>query len=115
MLVLFAGIPSIGNAININGNTYYIALACMLMVGMTSSSYICTSGTLFQMLVNDEFRGRVTSIYMVTIGTYPLAIMVVGAIADAMGASVALYIFGGILTAFMLSMAVFSRRIRQLE
>ncbi len=115
MLILFANSVSIGKILNLGQNAYYLAMAWLVFVGMASTSYTLTSATIIQMSVTDDFRGRITSVYTIILGLYPISIMIAGAMAQWLGGQTTLTLWGTGLTLFMLITAFVSRRVRRLE
>ena len=90
-----------------------LALACQ---GACQVAYYSTTNTLIQVLVPARLRGRVLSLYTLTsIGLIPVANLVGGAIAEALGVPVVLAA-GGILTvAFALLVAVLEPNVARLR
>ncbi len=123
MVLLSAGIGFgiflvfFGNTVNVGlgDNAYFLALFALFGVGMSQFTYTATSLTLIQLQVSDEYRGRVTSTYQIVIALYPFSILLAGAIAQAIGAPLTLTIGGSCLALFMITIAVFGRRVRALE
>jgi MFS family permease len=115
MLVLFANSRWLSDVLNVDQAVLYIASFWLLILGISTCAYTCTSNAILQMNASDEFRGRINSILGIVIGIYPLSTLGVGAIAEAWGAPLALTIAGVTLTLFMLLMAIFSRRLRKME
>ena len=113
-LGLFANMGNLGNILKIGQNDYYLALVLLAGVGFFITSYTTTSNTIVQMNTSDEFRGRITSSYSMVIGFYPLTTFIMGAMAEGLGAPLALTIGASCLTLFMITMAIASRRIRRL-
>jgi MFS family permease len=114
VLVFFANSDRLGGILHLEQRSYYLAMFWLLFVGICTTSYTATSTTIIQMLVSDEFRGRVTSFYSIVLGLYPVSIMIAGAMAEGLGAPFTLTLWGGCLAAFMLIMAVSNPRIRKL-
>jgi MFS family permease len=110
-LVLF------GNTVHIqlDETAYYAALFTLLVVGMSAIAYSATSLTIIQLGTSDEYRGRVTSTYQIVIALYPFSMLLAGAVAQAIGAPLALTINGSCLAFLMLVMIVFNKRVRSLE
>jgi MFS family permease len=113
-VLLFATSSRLGALIPVDKSAYYLATFWLMFVGICSTSYTATSATIVQMLVSDEFRGRITSFYSIILGLYPISIMIAGAMAEWLGAPLTLTIWGGCLTVFMLIMAFSNARIRRL-
>ena len=111
----------LGNAVRIidwldfGDFTYYFALASLAIIGLSSTSYTATSLTIIQMYISDEFRGRVTSMYQIVIALYPFSVLISGAVANVVGAEMALTIGGSCLTVFMLGMTFITNRVRRME
>jgi predicted MFS family arabinose efflux permease len=75
-----------------------VALPLMLILGWSVISMAATTNTLIQMLVPDELRGRVLSIYTtVFAGSTPIGGLIVGSIAGLLGVGAALA-FGGVVS-----------------
>jgi MFS family permease len=106
-----------GNTVrmNLGDNAYYVALIALFVVGMSAISYTATGLTIIQMYISDEYRGRVTSMYQIVIALYPFSILLSSAVAQAIGAPLALTIGGSCLAVFMITMAIVNKRVRSLE
>jgi len=97
-----------------NSNYFYIALFFLLGVGMTNSIYMATNNTLLQINTEDRMRGRVMSLYMMTIGLLPIAVLPASAIAESLGGPVAIGAGGAILLIFTLAMTLLRPTLRRL-
>jgi MFS family permease len=93
-----------------------LSLAAMAIAGAGAISMAVTANTTIQSVVPDQLRGRVMSVYTtVFAGSVPVGGLVMGAIASAWGAPVALGL-GGVLTAGVgIGAWVWVRRIRAVE
>jgi predicted MFS family arabinose efflux permease len=67
----------------------WLAALFLLLAGFIGSVSMSVNNTLLQLHVEDEVRGRVLSVYLLTWGLLPLGALPAGAIADAWGAPVA--------------------------
>lgn len=114
-LLLFANTVALGDYLNLGQGSYYLAVVLLIAVGIFSTAYTITSSTILQMNVSDEYRGRVTSALSLVISLYPVATLAVGAIAESLGAPMALTLAASALTLFMVGVTLISRRMRQLE
>ena len=66
--------------------TYWIGFACLFMAGVSSTVMGTLIGTFIQIETPNELRGRVMSLYAITlIGLPSLGALVVGALAEALG------------------------------
>lgn len=97
-----------------DSNYFYIALFFLLGVGMTNSIYMATNNTLLQINTEDRMRGRVMSLYMMTIGLFPIAVLPASAIAESLGGPVAIGAGGAILLIFTLAMTLLRPTLRRL-
>ena len=75
--------------------------------------YLTTIGSVLQLHLPDQLRGRVMAIYALTWSLMPLGGMIAGAIAEVAGAPVAVAICGSLVVAMTLAVAM--PRVRQLE
>lgn len=66
--------------------TFYVALVAMLVVGFSAASYQALNNTLVMHTADPAYRGRVMSLFHLTNGAAPLAILPVGFLIDAYGA-----------------------------
>ena len=62
-----------------------LALVFLALAGASSSVYMTLNGTIIQEICPDEYRGRVSSVYMVTWGMMPLGAVPAGALAARTG------------------------------
>jgi MFS family permease len=90
-----------------------LALLCLALAGATSSVYTTLNGTILQEICPDEYRGRVSSVYMVTWGMQPLGALPAGALAEAHGARLTVFLGGAICLAFALAMLLVAPRLRE--
>jgi MFS family permease len=81
-------------------NSFYLALAMLLVVGIASSSYLALNSTLLMGRSDQRYHGRVMSVYMLAFSTLPLGNMAMGLFADAFGVQLTVG-FGGLLLAFV--------------
>ncbi|CAN5777971.1 MFS transporter [soil metagenome] len=75
-----------------------VGMACLAIVGFSSSNAMATANSTVQTYARDELRGRVMAVYMtVFAGTVPIGALISGAIADRFGVAIAVG-FGGLVT-----------------
>lgn len=78
---------------------YLLSIFALILVGFSSVTAIALVNTLLQTKVEDKFRGRVMSVFMVTFaGMMPFGNLIAGGLAHAMGVSFAV-MAGGIVCA----------------
>lgn len=94
---------------------YWLSLVAMFLVGGTSVTAVALINTLLQMRVEDKFRGRVMSVFMITFaGLMPFGNLIAGSIAQVMGVSFAVMLGGSICAAFFLTINVVYPKIREI-
>jgi MFS family permease len=93
---------------------FYLSLFFLLGVGMANSIYMATNNTLLQINAEDRMRGRVMSLYMMTIGLLPTAVLPASAIAESLGGPVAVGTGGAVLLIFTVAMTLLRPTLRRL-
>ncbi|HYJ12891.1 MAG TPA: MFS transporter [Thermomicrobiales bacterium] len=68
----------------------WLAVPLLLISGWMSAAFLAINQTLVQLNVDDEVRGRVMSVSLLTWGVMPFGQLALGAVADAVGAPVAM-------------------------
>jgi len=93
-----------------------LSMAALLLIGTFQVQFYSTSNVMIQVLVPARLRGRVLSLYLLTsIGFIPIANLVGGAIAQAIGVE-AVLAAGGVLTVVIaLLVVVFERDVLRLR
>jgi MFS family permease len=95
---------------------HLVAVLLLLgIVGAASSACMSLNNTLLQVNSQDELRGRVMSVYMMTWGLMPLGTLPAGVIADQMGVRLVVGAQGVLLALIYLAAAALSPRMRKLE
>ena len=87
--------------------TYIVALVAILIVGFASAGYQALNNTLVMHTAEPAYRGRVMSLFHLTNGAAPLAILPVGYLIDSFGAPPVIGIGGVILFFLIFSVATF--------
>jgi MFS family permease len=64
----------------------WLAVPLLLVAGWASAAFLAINQTLVQLNVEDNVRGRVMSVSLLTWGVMPIGQLGVGALADAIGA-----------------------------
>ena len=74
-----------------------ISVLILALAGFSSLSSLAIINSLIQIMVPNEFRGRIMSIYMLTFaGTIPFGSLLAGSLAQSIGVSSTLLIFGSV-------------------
>ena len=68
----------------------WLAVPLLLISGWMSAAFLAINQTLVQLNVDDEVRGRVMSVSLLTWGVMPFGQLALGAVANALGAPVAM-------------------------
>jgi MFS family permease len=67
----------------------WLSLALVSLGSLTGSLFMSVNNTLVHMQISDEVRGRVTGVYMLTQGLFPLGVLPMAIGADLFGAPLA--------------------------
>lgn len=67
-----------------------LAVVLLFIAGWMSAAFLAVNQTSMQMSVEDDVRGRVFSVYLLTWGMLPIGQLAVGALADLVGTPIAL-------------------------
>jgi MFS family permease len=92
-----------------------IALATLVIAGMFQMFFLANTATMIQLLVPDELRGRVMSLYMLDRGFMPAGALFAGASAHFIGAPMTVTAMGTIVIVLTLLVAWRIPAIRSLE
>lgn len=97
-------------------SSFPLSLLLLLLAGIGSSLFQVTSQTTIQLLMPDEFRGRVMAIWGLTFSSVlPLGMMLMGTVAALLTAPSAVVLGGSVVVAFAALVVAPNRRIRRLE
>lgn len=80
----------------------------ILLVALTSgfsAVYMAQNNTIIQLMVADEYRGRVMAVYLMTFGLMPFGTLPMGALSEAIGAPVAVALHGVVCVVVILLVA----------
>ncbi len=95
---------------------YVLSLGLMLLVGLSQQPQLSLGNMLIQSHIPDRIRGRVMSVYtLVIFGSYPLGSLLAGAIADRIGAPLAIAISAGAVLVVSLATRLWVPEIKSLE
>jgi len=97
----------------LSGN-FYLSLVVLFCVGVVNTGYLATNNTLIQTNVDDQVRGRVMSIYVMTFGFNGVGVLLVGEVAEHLDAPVAVAIGGALVVLFGLAMLLRQPALRRL-
>ena len=92
-----------------------LSLVLMFLMGLTSAFYMITISTSLQILVPDQYRGRVMGLWSLSFSLPPLGGTLAGWLADYMGVPGAVSLGGLLVMAMAVATAVLVPRVRQLD
>jgi MFS family permease len=92
-----------------------LALVMLVVVGVFQMLFLASTATILQMMVPDELRGRVLSLYMLDRGFMPLGALFAGTAAHFIGAPLTVAVMGAIVILLTLIVAWLVPAIRTLE
>ena len=93
---------------------YVLSFALLVVAGIANSIYLMFNQVMVQLIVHDEYRGRVLSLYVMTSGITPFSALLMGALINAFGAQVTVACFTGLASAIVLVIGIASRRLREI-
>ena len=96
-------------------SSWYLSLALIVFVGLGQAGRMALGNTLIQYYVDDDYRGRVMSVYMMEFGMTSFASFAAGMMAEAMGAQWTLGGFAMVLVLVSLLALALVPRIRRLD
>jgi MFS family permease len=95
-------------------NVYALSFSLLVVAGIANSVYLMFNQVMIQLIVDDAYRGRVLSLYVMVSGLTPFSALLMGALIDRFGAQVTVASFTGLATAIVLVIGVTSNRLRQI-
>lgn len=115
LLILSSVIFSLTLVLFSLSKAYVFSLIILTLMGWASVTAISLINNLLQTSVNDEFRGRVMSIFMFTFaGIMPFGNLIAGSLAHILGVSLTVMIGGIICTAFFIIINILYPDIRNI-
>ncbi|MBI3744245.1 MAG: MFS transporter [Chloroflexi bacterium] len=91
-----------------------VVFLTMAGLGFTGAITLTMNNTLLQTIVDDEYRGRVMSLYFISFGIQPIGALVAGRIAESWGLQPTLVGTGALVAAGMFVVSLLARRVRDL-
>jgi MFS family permease len=95
-LLLLGAVMVLGTSLILFSISRSLELSCFILMitGAAQMAYLTTNQTILQLTIDDEMRGRVMGIYMLSQGMMPLGGLIGGGLADATSAPTAVMILG---------------------
>lgn len=94
---------------------YYAGAIIMVLVGLGDAGRRTINMGLIMEVVEDQYRGRVMSVFMMNFGLMPLGVLPAGMIADALGGQEAIAILGGLLILVTLVVLLSQKGLRSFQ
>ena len=95
--------------------SYPLAIGIIFCLGIFNTMYMVSIMSTLQLMTPDHRRGRVMGFYGMTWSIFPLGAMQAGAVANVIGAPLAVVVGGAAVAAFALGPALLNSRIRRLN
>ena len=115
LLLLSAAVMGVGLVGFAASSMFVASFALMFVVGVGASGRQALNNVLIQTHVDDAYRGRVMSVFMMQVGTMSFGAFAVGVIAEFAGPQIALGSFAVALIAFALAVYVLVPSVRDVE
>lgn len=116
-LILLGGGFAAGSALLMTSliPIYIVAAPFMILLGLGDAGNRALNQTLVMENMEDQYRGRVMSLWMMNFGLMPLGILPASLIAELLGARIAFTILGTTMIAVTLLVLVSQRRLRTIQ
>jgi MFS family permease len=95
--------------------SWYLSMGLIAFVGLGQTGRMTLSNTLLQYYVEDEYRGRVMSVYLMQFGLNSFGTFLAGVLAEGIGVQWAIGGFAGLLVFLAILALTFVPRLRRLE
>ena len=93
---------------------FWVGMACMLVLGVGDAIRKALNQAVMLEIADEEYHGRVSSVFMISFGLVPLGALPAGALAEAFGGQVAGAVMGGFMLLVSLALLT-NRRLRSLR
>jgi MFS family permease len=94
---------------------YYVAAGLMLLLGLGDAGRRTLNQALIMEVTENQYRGRVMSVFMLNFALIPLGVLPAGIAAQFLGGQVAVGMLAGLLLTAALVITLTQRRIRDLK
>ena len=94
---------------------YAAAVAIMLLLGLGDAARRALNTALIMEATDDEYRGRVMSIFMMNFGFMPLGILPIGIMADAVGSQASVGLLGILIVLFTVFIFATQKQLRGIQ
>ena len=94
---------------------YYAAAGLMILLGLGDAGRRTLNQALIMEEVDDQYRGRVMSVFMMNFGLMPLGVLPAGVLAERFGGQFAVMLLGVLLLLTTIAVLATQRRLRELD
>ena len=95
-------------------NNYALSFTLLVVAGVANSTYLMFNQVMIQLVVDDDYRGRVMSLYVMVSGITPFSAFLMGALIDVFGPQITVACFTGLAAVIVLVVGIMSRRLREI-
>ena len=92
--------------------SYYAAAAIMILLGLGDAGRRTLNQAMIMEEVEDQFRGRVMSVFMMNFGLMPLGVLPAGALAEAVSGQFAVGVLAALLILFTIALWTTQKQLR---
>ena len=93
---------------------YLLSFGLLVVAGIANSTYLMFNQVMVQLVVDDEYRGRVMSLYVMVSGVTPFSALLMGTLIDVFGPELTVASFTGLAAAIVLAIGITSQRLREI-
>jgi len=93
---------------------FVLSFALLVVAGIANSIYLMFNQVMVQLVVDDEYRGRVMSLYVMANGVTPFSALLMGVLIDLFGPQVTVACFTGLAASIVLAIGITSKRLREI-
>ena len=115
LLILGSLVTSIGLAMVAAIPVYYAAAGIMIIMGLGEAARWTISMTLIMENVDDRYRGRISSVFMMNFGLMPLAVLPAGYAIEYFGGQATIGFLAGVLALITAFVFITQKQVRRLE
>ena len=94
---------------------YMAAAAIMILLGLGDAGRRALNQALIMEEVEDQYRGRVMSVFMMNYGLMPVGVLPMGVVAEALGGQTAVGLLGALLLVFTAIVVVTQKQLRRMQ
>ncbi len=115
LLILGSFVSAIGLGMVAAIPVYYAAAGIMIFMGLGEATRWTISMTLIMENVDDQYRGRVSSVFMMNFGLMPLAVLPAGIAIEYFGGQATIGFLAGLLAVIATVVLITQKQIRRLD